>query len=127
LHPRSRTLELAWASVTLSHSLGAAYAYANANYDTLGLLVQVVAGQSYEAYVEQHIFAPLRMRNSFTSKVAAEEQGLASSHRFWFGMPSPFDLPYPRGSLPSGYLISSAVAAPDSDPSPRSDTIRTPA
>src|SRR5215216_1149543 len=75
LHPRSRTLELAWASVTLSHSLGAAYAYANANYDTLGLLVQVVAGQSYEAYVEQHIFAPLRMRNSFTSKVAAEEQG----------------------------------------------------
>ena len=30
------------------------FGYSNANYQTLGLIVQVVSGQSYEAYVAQH-------------------------------------------------------------------------
>jgi CubicO group peptidase (beta-lactamase class C family) len=49
------------------------------------------------------------MNHSYTSKAAAEQDGLAVGHQTWFGIPIPVpDLPVPRGSLPSGQLISSA-------------------
>jgi len=37
---------------------GQSFKYSNANYETLGLIVQIVSGQSYEEYVKQHIFIP---------------------------------------------------------------------
>ena len=48
------------------------------------------------------------MRHSFTSEAAAEPQGLATGHHYWFGRPRAADLPYNRGLVPAGYLISSA-------------------
>ena len=92
----------------LNRPVGTRYEYCNANYDTLGLIVQTVAGQSYEAYVQQHIFAPLQMRQSFTAAVDALPHGLATGYRSWFGIPRPYDAPYPRAHMPSGYIISSA-------------------
>jgi CubicO group peptidase (beta-lactamase class C family) len=94
-------------SVQLDRPVGARHEYSNANYIILGLIVQTVAGQRYEAYVQEHILRPLGMRQSFTSKTAAQAHGLASGHRYWFGVPVPADLPYPRGVLPAGYLIAS--------------------
>jgi hypothetical protein len=38
-------------SVQLNRPVGATHQYSNANYITLGLVVQTAAGQSYEAYV----------------------------------------------------------------------------
>ena len=87
---------------------GQSYAYSNANYDTLGVIVQTVSGQSYEEYVKQHIFAPLDMQNSFVSQEEALQQGMASGYRWWFGVPVPVVLPYSRAELPAGYIISSA-------------------
>src|SRR5690349_8572586 len=63
---------------------GTTFAYSNGNYDTLGMIVQAVSGQSYEAYVRQHIFAPLDMRNSFASQDEAIRHGMASGYRWWF-------------------------------------------
>src|SRR5215210_2429669 len=57
LEERVRTLS----DVQLSHHVGATFEYTDANYDVLGLIVQRVAGQSYESYVQKHIFAPLDM------------------------------------------------------------------
>lgn len=87
---------------------GTAFAYSNGNYDTLGMLVQAVSGQSYEEYVRQHIFAPLDMRNSFASQDEAMRHGMASGYRWWFGIPVASTLPFDRADLPSGYLIASA-------------------
>jgi CubicO group peptidase (beta-lactamase class C family) len=85
------------------------FQYCNCNYDTLGLLVQVVSGQRYEEYVQRHVFEPLRMAHSFTSREAARESGMATGHRLWFGLPvAAPEVPFARGMLPSGYLISSA-------------------
>jgi hypothetical protein len=98
----------ALSSASLNRPVGAAFEYSNANYDVLGLIVQTVAGQAYEAYVQQHIFSPLGMRHSFTSQADAMQQGMAAGHRFWFGKPTAFVAPYPRASVPHGYLISSA-------------------
>jgi CubicO group peptidase (beta-lactamase class C family) len=96
-------------TVYLANPPGAVMRYSNANYSTLGLIVQVVSGQSYEAYIQQHIFNPLGMQHSYTSKAEAQQNGLATGYRMWFGFPAPApDLPYPRRYIAGGYLISSA-------------------
>jgi CubicO group peptidase (beta-lactamase class C family) len=87
---------------------GQSFGYSNANYETVGLIVQTVSGQSYEEYVKQHIFAPLDMRNSLVSREEALQPGMASGYRWWFGSPVPVTLPYNRAELPAGYVISSA-------------------
>ena len=95
-------------TVRLTQPVGATHQYSTINYSVLGLIVQTVSGESYERYVQKHIFGPLKMRHSFTSEAEAEPQGLATGHHYWFGRPAAADLPYNRGLLPAGYLISSA-------------------
>jgi CubicO group peptidase (beta-lactamase class C family) len=95
-------------TVQLTKPVGATHQYSTINYSVLGLVVQTVSGQSYERYVQEHIFAPLEMRQSFTSEAEAKAHGLATGHHYWFGRPTAADLPYNRGLLPAGYLISSA-------------------
>ena len=99
----------ALAEVELIAPPGEQFEYTNANYVTLGMIIQVVTGQSYETYIKEHIFQPLDMQNSFVSKTEAEQDGLAVGHQKWFGIPvaSP-SLPFSRGSLPAGQLILSA-------------------
>lgn len=96
------------AAVELTQPVGSTWQYANANYSILGLIIETVSGQSYEAYVRQQIFAPLQMEHSFTSPIEARSAGLAAGHQYWFGQPRPTQLPYPRGLLPAGFLVSSA-------------------
>jgi CubicO group peptidase (beta-lactamase class C family) len=95
-------------AVSLDRPVGATFTYVNANYVTLGLIVQAVSGQSYEGYVQEHVFTPLDMRQSFTAKASAQPHGLAMGYQYWFGMPFPADLAYNRSNLPAGGLISSA-------------------
>jgi CubicO group peptidase (beta-lactamase class C family) len=95
-------------SAALTAPVGTKHQYSTINYSVLGLIVQTVAGQSYERYVQARILDPLQMRNSYTSEAAAEPQGLATGHNYWFGRPRAADLPYNRGLVPAGFLISSA-------------------
>jgi CubicO group peptidase (beta-lactamase class C family) len=95
-------------SAGLTAPVGEKYQYSTINYSVLGLIAQTVAGQSYESYVQTQIFDPLRMRDSFTSEAAAEQDGLATGYNYWFGRPRAADLPYNRRLIPAGYLISSA-------------------
>ncbi len=95
-------------SVELTAPVGQTYQYSTVNYAVLGLIVQTVAGRSYESYVRTEILEPLQMRGSFTSAAAAEHHGLATGYHYWFGRPRAADLPYNRGLVPAGYLISDA-------------------
>ena len=95
-------------SVRPTSPVGRTYQYSTVNYAVLGLIVQTVAGRSYESYVQTQIFDPLQMRGSFTSAAAAERHGLATGYHYWFGRPRAADLPYNRGLVPAGYLISDA-------------------
>ena len=92
----------------LTEPVGAIHQYSTIHYSVLGLIVQTVSGQSYESYIQQHIFNPLSMEHSFTSQEEAQPQGLATGYHYAFGLPMAVDLPYNRGLLPAGYLISSA-------------------
>jgi CubicO group peptidase (beta-lactamase class C family) len=67
-------------SAELTEPVGASWQYSNANYNTLGMVVQAVSGQSYETYVREHILAPLDMRNSVMSVPEAKERGLVTGH-----------------------------------------------
>ena len=95
-------------SVELTAPVGKTHQYSTINYSVLGLIVQTVAGRSYESYVQTEILDPLQMRDSFTSAAAAERHGLATGYNYWFGRPRAADLPYNRGLVPAGYLISDA-------------------
>jgi CubicO group peptidase (beta-lactamase class C family) len=90
----------------LSQPVGQEFQYSNPNYWILGLIVQTVSGQSYEAYIQQHIFTPLEMHHSFTAKAEAHE--LATGYRYWFGWPIAADLPDNRAERPAGHLMASA-------------------
>jgi CubicO group peptidase (beta-lactamase class C family) len=92
----------------LSQPVGTTWQYSNANYWTLGMIVQAVSGQSYEAYIQQHIFDPLEMSNSYTSRAEAAQHGLPTGHRYWYGFPVASELPFDRGGLSSGGLSASA-------------------
>ena len=95
------------ANVELVHAPGVVYEYSNPNYQILGLIVQSVSDQTYESYVQEHIFDPLEMSHSFTSQDEAMQNGMATGYSRWFGIPFPKDVPFNRGSLSSGYLICS--------------------
>ena len=96
------------ANAKLAFPPGQGFTYANANYATLGMIIQSVTGQSYEDYVKEHIFAPLDMHASFVSQEEAARHGMATGYRWWFGFPVPANLPFNRPNLPAGFVISSA-------------------
>jgi CubicO group peptidase (beta-lactamase class C family) len=99
----------ALSKIKLNHPPGEVCEYCNVNYNLLGLIIEAVSGESYAGYIQNNIFNPLEMHHSYTSKEAAKHNGLAMGYRHWFSLPFPApNLPIPRGSLPSGQLISSA-------------------
>lgn len=99
----------ALSTLELTRPVGSKFEYSNLNYNLLGLVVEAASGESYADYIQRHVFDPLDMRHSYTSKAAAQQDGLAMGHRYWFGLPIPAPhLSVPLGSLPAGQLISSA-------------------
>jgi CubicO group peptidase (beta-lactamase class C family) len=98
----------ALATLELPRPVGSAWEYSNINFNLLGLIIEAASGQSYAQYIKDHVFAPLQMDHSFTTKEAAKQDGLATGHMQWFGFPVAVPaLPVPQASLPSGQLIAS--------------------
>jgi CubicO group peptidase (beta-lactamase class C family) len=99
----------ALSTLKITHPVGSKWEYSNFNYNLLGLIVEITSGERYTDYIQNHIFTPLGMSHSYTSKADAQKDGLAVGHRHWFSLPLPApNLPVPLGSLPSGQLISCA-------------------
>ncbi|MDJ0756863.1 MAG: serine hydrolase domain-containing protein [Ardenticatenaceae bacterium] len=99
----------ALSTLELARPVGKEFEYSNLNYNVLGLIIEAASGESYADYIQHHVFDPLEMSHSYTSKAAAQQNGMAIGHRLWFGFPvaAPNPPPVP-GSLASGQLISSA-------------------
>lgn len=95
--------------VQLNRPVGATYEYANTGYMILGLLIQEVSGQPYEAYLSEHLFAPLQMSQAYTDLDEAKAHGLASGYRYWFGVPLAGEMAVDRSALPSGGHMSASV------------------
>ena len=92
----------------LNRPIGASFEYANLNSVVLGRLVEQVAGQTWQQYVQTNIFDPLGMSRTFTSHELAEQNGLTDTHRFVYGYPIETDGTHLEGLAPSGYIYSTA-------------------
>ena len=95
-------------TVKLEAPVGAQHGYCSANYNVLGRIVEVVSGQSFGVYMQQHVFMPLAMRHSFAAKQEAERDGLAQNYQWFFGLQVPGLFPYNPSQVPSGFLMASA-------------------
>ena len=93
--------------VGITRLVGSTFQYSNLNYAVLGLLIEMVSGQAYGSYIEEHIFRPLHMHTSFTSEPVALQRGLSQGYRWWFGFPVPFHAPYLEEAVPAAFVISS--------------------
>lgn len=92
----------------LNHAPGTAYEYANANYQVAGMIVQAVTGQSFQSFIQQKIYEPLEMVNSYTSRDEARRNNLAVGYRYWFGFPlAAYNQPYSYKQFPAGWYICS--------------------
>jgi CubicO group peptidase (beta-lactamase class C family) len=87
---------------------GTAFQYANGNFILAGLIIERASGEPYGQYVQRHIFAPLDMRHSHATLNAAKRDGLATGHRYWFGLAASHGPTFRAGIQSAGYLISSA-------------------
>jgi CubicO group peptidase (beta-lactamase class C family) len=94
--------------VKLTYDPGARWQYSNRNYTTLGLIVKVASGQSYEEYIQEHVLGPLAMKQSFMHLDEAKSHGLATGHQYWFGWPVPGGgLSENRAITPTGLITAS--------------------
>lgn len=98
-------------SMKITDSYGK-HQYANVNYNVLGKIIESVSGMSYEEYVTQNIFDPLKMNHSAASLDRSKENGLISGYRNYFGITIAGEPDYPDenswSQVPAGYITSSA-------------------
>src|SRR5215216_1356402 len=104
--PEQRVRELS--DNALTHPVGTTHEYSNVNYAILALIVETVSGQSFESYVQGHIFDPLEMSQSTYYQPQAIPPDSAVGYQHWFGFPVARDIPLPRSSNGHGGLIASA-------------------
>ncbi|HEY8965077.1 MAG TPA: serine hydrolase domain-containing protein [Candidatus Methylacidiphilales bacterium] len=77
-----------YAAASLRFDPGTAYLYSNAGINTAGRIIEVLTGQSYEAFLEERLFAPLGMPDTTFRPNAAQVSRLAKTYR-----------PAPQGGL----------------------------
>ena len=81
--------------------------YGNVNYMILGLLIEVVSGQSYDDFMTQNVLHPLGLCNTFTNVQRAYDTGrVIGGHRFGFLRPRPHDPQWASQTMPSGGMYS---------------------
>jgi CubicO group peptidase (beta-lactamase class C family) len=79
---------------------GEAFLYADVDYKLLGKVIETVSGQSYEAFMQQHLFAPLQMSNTgYEHKQTDLAKGYASAQGDLARTPYDPDDLYAAGAL----------------------------
>ncbi|WP_248548665.1 serine hydrolase domain-containing protein [Paenibacillus odorifer] len=93
--------------VELAFPPGEQYNYGTVNYDVLGLVIEIVSGQSYEDFMREQVFQPLGLHQTYVYKEDAQATGqLAQGYRSSFFMTTPYNAPDFSGNKPAGYIIS---------------------
>lgn len=105
---QERTLDdvIAWFSkVPLEFAPGTATRYSSSGYIVLGKLIETASRQSYEAYLKQHIFAPLGLRHTAYGNQENVVAGMVSGYRNRSKTAGFIAMSVPHGA---GALISTA-------------------
>lgn len=85
------------------------YAYANINYNLLGLIIETVTGKSYADFTNDVIFKPLGLHNTYADPLLAEKNGeVIQGSRLSFFRTHPYEAAIKPASIPAGFIISNA-------------------
>lgn len=96
----------ALAQARLTASLGYSHQYFNLGYSLLAYIIELVSGQTYAEYVQQHILTPLGMNTSTADPFHAA--GLAQGHTRLFGFPVRMSEEIPAYGVGEGFIVSTA-------------------
>ena len=96
--------------VELAFYPGQRYEYGTQNYNVLGMVIESASGQSYETFMQEYLFKPLGLTQTFSNKDYAEQSGLlAQGYAINFIFTTArHDSPEIGGMVPTGGIISSA-------------------
>jgi len=81
---RNRTLAEATIAISqwpLEFEPGTKWAYCNTGIDTLGRIIEVCSGKSYESFLEERLFKPLEMRDTFFYPDAEQKKRVATLYK----------------------------------------------
>lgn len=93
----------------LDFAPGTGYTYSNRGFSLASLVVQDASGESYEDYVERHIFQPLGMRHSTGRFWEGASRGMVQGYRESVdGRPLPRPAALGRAHTGSGMLLSTS-------------------
>lgn len=92
----------------LQSAPGTKFSYATINYDVLGLIIQRVTGQSYEAYMTEDILKPIGMNNTYLLGKDTTPKEFATGYKVNFLKARPYEAPAYRGNTPAGYIVTNA-------------------
>lgn len=98
----------ALASAQLTAPVGQKHQYFNVGYDVLAVVIAQVSGIPYEQYIQENIFDPLEMNETFTNPEAARQNGLSQGYSRFFGFTIPARQPHRTYEVGAGYIISTA-------------------
>lgn len=93
--------------IKLSNIPGEKFEYATVNYDILGAIIQKVSGKMFEDCMEENVFKPLLLNNTF---VYPQDSNLnmAKGYKYSFFRPQEYVSPVFKGNRPAGYIITNA-------------------
>jgi CubicO group peptidase (beta-lactamase class C family) len=80
-HATNEEMFEGWQALPLEFEPGERYQYSNSAYFMLGAIIEAASGMSYEAFVEEKIFAPLGMNNSYFDRSDRLIPGRVSGYR----------------------------------------------
>jgi len=114
---RDRTLAecaKAVAGVPLLFEPGSKWQYCNSGIDTLGRIVEVASGESFESFLQKKLFDPLEMKDTTFAPTAEQKKRLAMTYNKKDGKLVPemslIGLPdHPKHPIPAGGLVSCAA------------------
>lgn len=88
---------------------GDKYEYSNTGYDVLGALIERVSGQPYPDFLEEHIFGPLGMENTFSLPSPRQKTDplFVDSYVKYQGIIQPYDTYWLDDIVGSGTIYSS--------------------
>lgn len=92
----------------LASEPGTEFEYSNAGPMLLAAVVEQVTGEPFAAVLDERIFTPLGMDDSFATEDHPAATRLATGHRQWFGRWRRAELPYDPAGVAMGYIGSTA-------------------
>ena len=71
--------------ISFSNEAGVQYEYSNMAFAMLGYIISKVSGQSYQAYIAEHIWKPLGMKDTYWDYTRVPEKQLVRGYRWLRG------------------------------------------